>query len=80
MIPNMALIWQVRHLLALLSEERNPEQISLLIAKVDANHSGDIEFEELVSATGGCHSTAARGGGGRGQPWRKGGREWHCWR
>ena len=40
---------QVRHLLALLSEEpRTNDHVALLIDKVDENRSGDIDFEELA--------------------------------
>merc|ERR1719271_262259 len=40
---------QVRHLLALLSESGSRELIEQFVDKVDANRSGDIEFEELVT-------------------------------
>ena len=40
---------QVRHLLALLIEGHQPEDVNNLIQKVDANHNGDIEFEELAT-------------------------------
>ena len=40
---------QANHLLALLSEEAEPEQMAALIQKVDANLSGDIEFEEFAA-------------------------------
>ena len=40
---------QVRHLLALLIEEHQTDDVNNLIQRVDANHSGDIEFEELAT-------------------------------
>ena len=38
---------QLKHMLALLSDEADPKQLQRLIEKVDSNHSGDIEFEEF---------------------------------
>ena len=40
---------QVYHLLTMLSEPRDVEQVALLIDKVDENQSGDIQFEELAT-------------------------------
>ena len=40
---------QVRHLLALLIEGHQAEDVNNLIEKVDANHNGEIEFEELAT-------------------------------
>ena len=40
---------QVRHLLALLIEGHQAEDVNDLIEKVDANHNGEIEFEELAT-------------------------------
>lgn len=40
---------QVRHLLALLTEGEARKQVEGLVDKVDANRSGDIEFEELAT-------------------------------
>ena len=40
---------QVRHLLALLSEGEDREKVDKLVDRVDANRSGDIEFEELAT-------------------------------
>lgn len=42
-------VQQVRHLLALLSEDRDADQVGRLLDKVDANRSGDFEFEELAT-------------------------------
>ena len=36
-------------MLALLSESSNSDTVERLVAKVDANGSGDIEFEELAT-------------------------------
>jgi hypothetical protein len=40
---------QVRHLLGLLSEGNQVEDVNNLIAKVDENHNGELEFEELAT-------------------------------
>ena len=40
---------QVRHLLALLSEANKRDDVDKMLQKVDANGSGDIEFEELAT-------------------------------
>lgn len=41
---------QVRHLLALLSEPgEGRDAVNELVEKIDVNHSGDIEFEELAT-------------------------------
>ena len=40
---------QVRHFLALLSEANKSEQVDRLLTQVDANGSGDVEFEELAT-------------------------------
>ena len=39
----------MQHLLSILAEQRDVDQMSLLIDKVDENGSGDIEFEELAT-------------------------------